>query len=322
MIAKRAVEGAMKMKEYRMIRLRPALMDFIWGGSRLRDEFGKKSTGETIAESWELSVHRSGESLVTETGEKLSDYLKKRPGYLGAGREALDILIKFIDARDSLSLQVHPDEKYANEHENQHGKTEMWYLVDAEEGTSLIFGMKDQLTREQFRQAIEDNTIMEHVNRVPVHKGDYCLIKAGTLHAIGAGCLIAEIQQSSDVTYRVYDFGRVGKDGKPRQLHIDQAVDVTNLTPLAGSVENVNGRQTVMTDNGLFRVIYCPVRERTIITGQEESFTAIVFTEGTGRIRFRSQKLAYRKGDSYLVPAGKDDIVIEGKGECLLVTAG
>ena len=308
------------MNAYRMIRLRPALKEFLWGGTRLKDEFGKNCQLDNVAESWELSVHPSGQSIVAESGETLSEYLNARPGYLGREKDSLDILIKFIDARDNLSLQVHPDEKYANEHENQHGKTEMWYIIDAEEDGGIIFGMKDELTREQFRQAIEDNTIMDHVNFIPVKKGDYCLIEAGTLHAVGRGCLIAEIQQSSDVTYRVYDYDRRDKNGNPRQLHIDKACDVTNLKPFDSAVNNVNDQPTLMTDNDLFTVRYLPLKEEQVIETTPESFTALVITAGQGTVSYGRQKLHYTKGDSCLVPAGKGRIRINGTGECLAVT--
>ncbi|MBR5048879.1 MAG: class I mannose-6-phosphate isomerase [Erysipelotrichaceae bacterium] len=308
------------MKEYRMIRLMPALKEFLWGGSRLKEEFGKNCDLDAVAESWELSVHPSGPSTVVETGQLLADYLAERPGYLGEDRNCLDILIKFIDARDNLSLQVHPDEAYAQQHEHQHGKTEMWYIIDAAEGAGIIYGMKDEMSREEFRSAIENNTILEHVNFVPVRKGDYCLIRAGTLHAIGKGCLIAEIQQSSDVTYRVYDYDRRDKYGNPRQLHIDRAVEVTDLKPVITSVDNVEGQRTLMTDNELFTVSYAPLGERISIETSPLSFTAVIFTDGQGTISYRDQQLTYRKGDSWLVPAGNDLIEIEGSGECLYVT--
>ncbi len=308
------------MSKYGMVRLIPSLKDFLWGGTRLKEEFGKNCDLEKVAESWELSVHRSGESTVAQTGQPLSAFLNERPGFLGKERDSLDILIKFIDARDNLSLQVHPDEKYANEHENQHGKTEMWYIIDASENASIIFGMKDQLTREQFRQAIENNTILDHVNYVPVRKGDYCLIEAGTLHAVGSGCLIAEIQQSSDVTYRVYDYDRRDKDGNPRQLHIDKAIDVTNLVPFETGVRNTEGKRTVMSDNELFTVTYHPLKEKLILETSPASFTAIIFTDGSGNISHGGFTRHFAKGDTWLVPSGNEEIVIQGNGECLQVT--
>ena len=308
------------MNEHDMVRLIPSLKDFLWGGTRLKEEFGKNCDLEKVAESWELSVHRSGESIVAQTGQPLSAFLKEHPGFLGKEHDSLDILIKFIDARDNLSLQVHPDEKYANENENQHGKTEMWYIIDASEDASIIFGMKDQLTREQFRQAISDNTILEHVNCVPVRKGDYCLIQAGTLHAVGRGCLIAEIQQSSDVTYRVYDYDRRDKDGNPRQLHIEKAIDVTNLVPFESGVRNTEGRTTVMADNELFTVVYHPMSAKLVLKTSPASFTAVIFTDGSGSITHGSLTRHYTKGDTWLISAGDEDIVIQGSGECLQVT--
>ena len=222
-----------------ILKLKPACKDYLWGGHRLVDEYNVDYDGEILAEAWELSCHPDGPSMIMNgpyEGKSLREYLDI------VGMEALGthcrrfrefpILTKFIDARDNLSIQVHPNNGFALQNEGQYGKTEMWYVLDAEEGAFLYYGFKREITREEFARRIEENTLLEVLNAVPVKKGDVLFIESGTLHAIGKGILIAEIQQNSNVTYRVYDYGRVGKDGKKRDLHIEKALAVTSRVPI------------------------------------------------------------------------------------------
>ncbi len=221
------------------LKLSPAFKDYIWGGTRLRDEFRKRCNYDRVAESWELSCHTDGPATIINTvykGMTLKEYLEQdwaaRVGEGAADFTTFPVLLKLIDANQDLSVQVHPDDRYARENENgENGKTECWYVVDCEEGAALAYGFNRELTREEFRSHITDGTLLDYVRLVPVHKGDVFFIEAGTLHAIGAGILIAEIQQNSNVTYRVYDYDRIGADGQPRELHIDKAVDVTKTWP-------------------------------------------------------------------------------------------
>ena len=221
-----------------IFRLAPAFKDYLWGGTRLRDEYGKNCDFDKVAESWELSCHKDGPSVVADGEDKgltLREYIEKHgKAVLGTDCEAFEdfpILIKLIDAKDNLSVQVHPDNDYAQRVEGEYGKTEMWYIVDCDEGAELLYGFKHEISKEEFAERIANNTLLDVTNNVPVHKGDVFFIKAGTLHAIGKGILIAEIQQNSNTTYRIYDYGRVGKDGKPRELHVEKAKDVTKLAP-------------------------------------------------------------------------------------------
>ena len=224
--------------------LSPAAKDYLWGGSRLNDDFGKNIDCSPLAETWECSTHPDGFSVVAsgaDAGKTLPEVLQLRPEYLGnhplqtmQGKAELPVLIKLIDAKQKLSVQVHPDDDYALRCENSLGKTEMWYILDAEPDAQLIYGLKKDLSKEDFEKAIKDGTIEDKVNYVPVKRGDAFLIPAGTLHAIGSGIVLAEIQQSSDTTYRVYDYGRLGLDGNPRPLHIEKALQVTNLSSSVG----------------------------------------------------------------------------------------
>ena len=209
------------------IKLKPAFKDYLWGGTRLRDDFGKDCDFDKIAESWELSCHKDGNSVVADgefAGLTLAQYIEKEgKSVLGTNCEKFEnfpILIKLIDAKDNLSVQVHPNNEYAQRVEGEYGKTEMWYVLDAAPGAQLIYGFKEKISKEAFKAAIENNTLPQVLNHVDIHKGDVFFIEAGTVHAIGKGALIAEIQQNSNVTYRVYDYDRRGADGKPPELPV------------------------------------------------------------------------------------------------------
>lgn len=202
-----------------IMKLIPTGKDYLWGGTRLREEYGKKIELTPLAETWECSVHPDGPSYVANgiyKGQSLAEVLSAHPEYLGTKVEngKLPVLVKFIDAKKDLSVQVHPDDTYAREHEGDNGKTEMWYVVDADEGAHLIYGFQHKVTEEILRKAIETGTLDKHLQKVEVHKGDTYFVPAGTVHGIGKGILVAEIQESSNVTYRVYDYDRVDKNGK------------------------------------------------------------------------------------------------------------
>ncbi len=287
-----------------IFKLKAPVKDYIWGGTKLREEYGKESDSEIIAESWELSCHHDGLSIIDSMDIPLVEYLAKHPEAMGENCKKFDdfpILIKLIDARDNLSIQVHPNEKYAQEHEGEHGKTEMWYIIDCEPDSSIIYGFKDKITKKEFRQAIEDNTLLNKVNVVPVHKGDVFMIKAGTLHAIGKGCLIAEIQQSSNVTYRVYDYNR------GRELHIDKALDVAKCTPLP--IPEQNHDRKLLARCKYFRVYRENIYGDGMFHRNEKSFTHVLILDGEGKIYshyndiFNDNK-NFRKGDSFFITAG------------------
>ena len=223
------------MPAYQLI---PTCKDYIWGGQRLKTDFGIQSDLNPLSEAWVLSCHPDGPSVLADGPDKgmtLRAWLDK------AGKEALGtacepfedfpMLIKLIDAKKDLSIQVHPSDAYALEHEGQYGKTEMWVVLDAEPGASLYYGFDREVSLEEFSSRVSDGTLTEVLRKVPVKPGDVFFIPSGTLHAIGAGLVIAEIQQNSNVTYRVFDYGRLGADGKPRALHVEKALAVTDRRP-------------------------------------------------------------------------------------------
>ena len=203
-------------------KLTPSCKDYLWGGEKLREEYGIQSDLYPLSEAWMLSCHPDGPSYLAD-GTTLQQYIDAHPGCLGTDCEkfgSFPILAKLIDAKKDLSIQVHPSNAYAQEHEHQYGKTEMWYVLEAEPGTTLYYGFTHDISKEEFARRIQDNTLTDVLNAVPVEKGDCFFIPSGTLHAICKGIVVAEIQQNSNVTYRIYDYGRKGADGKPRQLHI------------------------------------------------------------------------------------------------------
>ena len=209
-------------------KLYPACKSIIWGGDRLKRYYGKKTAADPLAETWELSFHKDGKCTL-EDGTPLCEAVSEAD--LGENCKSFDVfpvLVKFIDANAKLSVQVHPSDEYALKHENSLGKTEMWYIVDADEGAGIYLGFKEDITREQFESSIKDKTLSDYLQFIPVKAGECYFIPAGTIHAICEGCLICEIQQNSNITYRVYDYGRVGADGKERELHVEKALDVTN----------------------------------------------------------------------------------------------
>ena len=317
------------------IKLNPAFKDYLWGGTKLRDEYGKKCDLDKVAESWELSCHKDGCSVVADgeyAGLTLPQYIEKAgKAVLGTDCEKFEyfpILIKLIDAKQNLSVQVHPDNDYAMRVEGEYGKTEMWYVVDCEPGAGLLYGFKHEISKEEFRRRIEDNTLLEVTNRVEVHPGDVFFIEAGTLHAIGEGILIAEIQQNSNTTYRVYDYGRVGADGKPRQLHIEKAIDVTRLAPATRPCGRPQAKPEAFDGGSVLPLASCDyftvkemeVTSRAALMADEKSFHSLLLLDGSLTLSMGGEKLEMKKGDSVFVPAGSGNYTLTGKGRLILTT--
>lgn len=257
-------------------------------------------------------------------GSTLNEYIlmegRKVTGTKSCQYEQFPILIKFIDAREDLSIQVHPGDSFALEHEGQYGKTEMWYIVDCEEGAGLYYGFSREVSAEEFAQRIVNKTLLEVLNKVEVQKGDVLFIEPGTIHAIGAGNVIAEIQQNSNVTYRVYDYGRKGTDGKERDLHIEKALQVTNRIPILKrksfephivSCEYFTVDKIVLDGQFVKRIF--GETDRT-------SFASLLVLEGEGEVRAEEERVAFRKGDSVLITADTGAYELEGNFEALLTT--
>lgn len=315
--------------------LRPSAKQYLWGGHRINDEFEKHIDMSVVAETWECSTHPAGPSYVVGgdfDGLSLAEVIRDNPGFIGSKHKDLNelpILIKFIDADKDLSVQVHPDDKYANEYENgQLGKTEMWYVLDAKKNAKLVYGFNRDYTEEKIRDSLENGTIMKRLQTVPVQKDDLFFIEAGTVHAIGAGILVAEIQENSNLTYRLYDYDRIDKNGKKRQLHVDKAMAVANFK---SSAEPRQPIRVLKYDQGVARELLCRCRyfevyrmlintERRQIVyyrADELSFRVLLCINGCGTLSYEDESLNFYKGDCIFVPADSVKIHIHGEAQFL-----
>jgi len=320
--------------------LKPIGKDYLWGGNRLNDDFSKGIELTPLAETWECSTHEAGMSIINSgiyQGKTLEEVLKQHPEYLGTHPKSdgeLPILIKLIDANKDLSVQVHPDDAYARTKENvPFGKTEMWYVLDATKDAKLIYGFHHDMDKEVLRKSLIEGTVEKYLQKVPVKKDDVFYIPAGQVHAIGAGALIAEIQENSNLTYRMYDYNRVDKDGRQRELHIDKALEVANLS---GSHKPRQPMRVLKFHRGfasefLCRCQYFEVermllnterhREMAVFRTGSNSFQILLCTEGCG-VLFWEEKgmVCFHKGDCVFVPADSVEIKIHGKAQMLKVS--
>ena len=299
----------------KITKLIPATKDYIWGGTKLKTLYKKEANTDIVAETWELSMHKDGPSK-TESGELLKDVVTKET--LGTNLrdfEIFPVLIKLIDAEDNLSVQVHPSDEYALVHENSLGKTEMWYIIDAKEGAGIYVGFKKKITKAEYMERIQNNTLLEVLNFIPVKSGDYFFIPAGTVHAIGKGVTICEIQQNSNITYRVYDHGRVDKFGKSRELHIDKALDVSNLSKylLPKQAKRTRNMRKLCSCKYFTTYEYL-TNGVTELETNNKSFHAISIIEGSGDIDGN----VYNPGDTFFVPADYGKYQVNGDGIFLL----
>lgn len=319
--------------------LQPAVKDYLWGGTRLNDDFSKRMASDVIAETWECSTHPDGVSIVASgewLGRPLDAILKEHPEYLGEhanGATELPVLVKLIDADRDLSVQVHPDDEFAREHENgQNGKTEMWYVMDADPDSRIAYGLHHTIGREEFREAIGAGTVERYLQMVPARKNDLFFIPPGTIHAIGAGCLIAEIQQNSNLTYRLYDYNRTDRNGNKRPLHIDKGLAVADLEAMP---EPRQPMRLLRYSGGTASELLCRCRyfqvSRVLVNTEEkrsearfratpESFEIFLFLNGCGTLSCGDSMLQFFKGDCVFVPAGAPEIQLHARTEFLRIS--
>ena len=319
--------------------LHPAAKDYLWGGTRLNDDFSKQVASGAVAETWECSAHPDGVSIAASgewIGMPLDAILRAHPDYLGShahGGTELPVLVKLIDAQNDLSVQVHPDDDFARVHENgQHGKTEMWYVVDADPGARIAYGLHHSISRERFLKAVEAGTVENYLQMVPAHKNDLFFIPPGTVHAIGAGCLIAEIQQSSNLTYRLYDYERTDHDGNRRPLHMEKGLAVANLEAMP---EPRQPMRLLRYSGGTASELLCRCRyfqvERVLVNTEDrrsealfhvsrESFEVFLFLNGCGTLFCGESMLQVFKGDCVFVPSGSANIYLHARTEFLRIT--
>ncbi len=324
--------------------LKPAEKDYLWGGRRLKDDFCKETDTTPLAETWECSTHPDGLSTVASgeyKGMALSEVLKMHPEYLGThprenGYDDLPILVKLIDADSDLSVQVHPTDEYAMEYENgQRGKTEMWYVIDAAPDTSLIYGFRHSMTVDKLKKAIDEGKLTKYLQKVKVHKDDVFFIEAGTVHAIGNGAVIAEVQENSNLTYRLYDYDRVDKNGNKRELHIDKALNVMNMS---GAPEPKQPMRVLKFRPGyatelLGRCKYFQmermmlnterIKQMAGIKTEANSFAVLLCVDGCGIITDGGdgkEVLPFFKGDCIFIPADSDEMLLHGNSTLLKIS--
>jgi mannose-6-phosphate isomerase len=315
----------------------PYYKNYIWGGRSL-EKLGKRLPEGPVAESWEISSHDDGMSIVAEgplAGKSLKDlvgdYSLSLLGSLCQERyaECFPLLFKLIDANDWLSVQVHPQDDYARIHENDLGKTEMWYIVDAQPGAQIYYGLTHRVTREELRKAIEDKTLENLLRSVPVKAGDLFYIPAGTIHAAGKGIIIMEVQQSSNVTYRLYDYDRKNPDGSTRPLHIQKALDVIDYAHVTrnGDVEGLvyekNGLKVqVMIADPHFCAELVELDESAELLADGRSFMAYTFLSGQAEISWKVGKKTLSAGQSVLIPASLGEYSLMGRAKALRAYIG
>ena len=306
----------------------PAFKQYIWGGNNLKTEFGKDTPEPPVAESWEVSAHKDGLSVVSEGTDKgktipelIQKYGKDFYGNAFDENSEFPLLLKILDAQDKLSVQVHPDDDYAFKNENgTKGKNEAWYILKAEEGAKLIYGFKEDITKADFEKAIEDKKLGEILNSVDCNEGDVFYIPAGTVHAVGKGLIIAEIQQSSNNTYRVYDYDRRDKEGNLRELHVEKAIAVSDFSSSLGKEKTIpeikkDGDNTIKSfvKNKFFCFDEVEI-EKSFTLKTENTYKIVFVAEG----KFEIDGKKGVKGDSFIVPACISEAEINGTGKVLV----
>ncbi|QKS48774.1 mannose-6-phosphate isomerase, class I (plasmid) [Paenibacillus cellulosilyticus] len=301
--------------------LQPVFQERIWGGTKLNELFQYEIPSNTTGECWAVSAHPNGQSVVNNgpyAGMKLGDLWSAHPELFASKSAVFPLLTKLLDASDDLSVQVHPDDAYAGVHENgELGKTECWYIVDAEPGASIIYGHEAH-SKEQLVQLIQEGKWNDLLTSIPVKSGDFFYVPSGTIHALGRGVVVLETQQSSDTTYRVYDYDRRDKDGNLRELHLEKAIDVTTI-PQAYVAGSYNTRQaeglavTTFVSNDFFTVEKWDVDGTAQLRGGEQKYKILSVIDGSGVLRADGQSYELPKGTHFILPVGFDSYELEGK---------
>lgn len=297
-----------------LVKLKPGVKDYIWGGTYFK-AFNKGTSLDRVSECWELSVRDNDSSIIAsgkDEGKRLVDVISKEDiGPVMDRFPYFPLLIKLIDAKENLSIQVHPSDDYALKYEQSFGKSEMWHIISADEGSGLYVGLNKDYSKEEIEKALKEGTIIECLNFYKVKPGDTFVINPGTIHAIGAGVRLIEIQQNSNLTYRLYDYNRKDKDGNPRELHIKKALDVIDYH----QYKVVKTGDELLADNKYFTVKEVNVDKELEINANERAFISFTFLEGEGLVN----DIPYSKYDTFFLPYGKK-CLIKGKGKVVIST--
>ena len=310
------------------LQFNPIFKERIWGGEKLKTVLNKAIPSATIGESWELSTVKGDVSVVSNgewTGKSLMELIDKFPNeilgtavYTRFGME-FPLLFKYLDAREDLSIQVHPNDVLAKKRHNSFGKTEMWYVMQADADSRIIVGFKENSNAEQYLESLKNKTLLSLLDDINVKSGDVFFLETGTVHAIGAGLVIAEIQQTSDVTYRLYDFDRVDATGNTRELHVDLALEAINYNTVKTKKEYTtnSNESNIVVDCPYFTTNFIPLEGEISISKSGQSFTVYMCIEGDFEITTAESKFQYKKGDTVLLPAALPSFVLSGKASIL-----
>ncbi len=312
--------------------LKSALKDYIWGGNKLKTLFGKESDSKRVAESWELSCNDNGPCTILNGSGKgltLKEFIEKHGTEKVLGKLCSDIsrvpIIKLIDAKEPLSIQVHPNNKYAQSKGFKNGKSEMWYVIDADSGAQIAYGLSRDMTRDEFRKRAQSGNMKKILRYVPVKKGDVFYIPAGTVHALGKGILAAEIQQNSDLTYRLYDYNRKDENGKKRELHIEDGTAAAITKPASlkqhccdmATAKLPWGASRILCACGYFFTSLETVKRKVSIAASPDVYRHFLILDGEGELIIEGKSYKIKKGDSILMPPQKVDYCIDGQLEYL-----
>ncbi|MBF7090585.1 class I mannose-6-phosphate isomerase [Flavobacterium sp. ALJ2] len=310
------------------LQFEPILKDRIWGGEKLKTVLNKPITSKITGESWELSTVEGDVSIVANgslKGKSLINIIEVFPNeILGAkvydrfGKQ-FPLLFKYLDAREDLSIQVHPNDKLAKERHNSFGKTEMWYIMQADDDARIIVGFKENSSKEEYLENLNNNTLVAILDDVKAKPGDVFFLETGTVHAIGAGLVVAEIQQTSDITYRLYDFDRVDAQGNKRELHVDLALDAINYNKVDThkKYDKRQNKSNAVVDCSYFTTNFIPLDGQVEVYKNGDTFTVYMCIDGSFDIEYNKEKLSYIKGDTVLIPAAMNSFILNGKASIL-----
>jgi mannose-6-phosphate isomerase len=306
----------------------PILKERIWGGEKLKTVLNKPITSKITGESWELSTVEGDVSVIANgdlKGKLLTEVIDEAPNEI-LGTEVHErfgkqfpLLFKYLDAREDLSIQVHPNDALAKKRHNSFGKTEMWYIMQADPEARIIVGFKEDSNANEYVEKLKSNDLLSILDSVNVKEGDVFFLETGTVHAIGAGLVVAEIQQTSDITYRIYDFDRVDAQGNTRELHVDLALEAINYEKVETHKEYLEeeNQSNSIVNCPYFTTNFIPLTDTINISKTGNSFTVYMCIDGAFEIEYDMNMYQYQKGDTVLIPAAMDYYVMSGKASIL-----
>lgn len=310
------------------LQFQPILKERIWGGEKLKTVLNKPITSKITGESWEISTVEGDVSLVANgelKGKSLTEIIDDMPkAILGAkvyhqfGKQ-FPLLFKYLDAREDLSIQVHPNDELAKKRHNSFGKTEMWYIMQADENASIIVGFKEKSNASDYLEHLKNKSLLDILDKVKVKSGDVFFLETGTVHAIGAGLVVAEIQQTSDITYRIYDFDRKDANGKERELHIDLALEAINYNKVDTfkKYNTTTNESNTVVDCRYFTTNLIPLEGKITVKNSGDSFKVYMCVDGDFDLELNNCNYNYKKGDTLLLPAALEEFKLDGKASIL-----